>query len=75
MIVADFDNDGNLDVITNGADEADLYPKSNKMFSFNVHPNTSAMTTVFKALNNERFEKLQIKGKLSLETSWKSLAY
>ena len=64
MIIADFDNDGNLDVITNGADEDDLYLKSNKMFSFNVHPNTSAMTIVSKALNNERFEKLQIKGKL-----------
>ena len=62
MITADFDNDGNLDIIISGADKDELLPTKNKMFSFLVNQNTSATTIVANPLNNVVLENLHITG-------------
>ena len=61
MLISDLDNDGNLDIVMNSADEDSIYQTSNQLFSINVH-NGSEVTLSSSSFNNSVLEKLQIKG-------------
>ena len=61
MIISDFDNDGNLDILMNSADEERIYSTSNQWFSIHVN-NGSEVTLYSRSFDNSALEKLHIRG-------------
>ena len=61
MLISDFDNDGNLDIIMNSADEESIYSTTNQLFSVIVNNNSEVILNS-RNFNNSVLEKLHIRG-------------
>lgn len=67
LLTADFDNDGQTDVLKAGAGGDELFPNYNEIFTSVVNGNITDITFDKTVLDNDdAFKNLQVRGKISL---------